>query len=76
MLRALDRKLVRDLLGMKAQAAAIALVMACGVATFVMSRSALVSLERTLDAYYTGYRFAEVFAQLKRAPDAVRDRRG
>ena len=76
MLRALDKKLVRDLLQMKGQVLAIALVMACGVAMFIMSMSSQVSLERSMEVYYEGYRFGEVFAQLKRAPAAVRQRIG
>lgn len=67
-MRALDRKVIRDLLEMKGQAVAIALVMACGVATFVMSLSTLDSLRRTMDTYYDRYRFAQVFLHLKRAP--------
>lgn len=73
-MRALDRKLIRDLLGMKGQVVAIALVMSCGIATFVMSLSALGSLERTLSAYYDRHRFADVFALLKRAPNSMRER--
>ena len=71
---ALDRKVIRDLLRMKGQALAIAVVMASGVATFVMSLSTLHSLEGTLEAYYEDYRFADVFARLTRAPDALADR--
>ena len=59
---------------MKGQAVAIALVMACGIATFVLSRSMLHSLELTQNTYYERYNFAEVFASLKRAPDALRER--
>lgn len=65
---ALQRKLLRDLLYLKTQAIAIALVVACGVATFVMSISVLRSLERARDRYYADYRFAGIFAHLKRAP--------
>ena len=43
----LDRKLFRDLWQMKGQAVAIALVMACGLPLFVLSRSMLHSLELT-----------------------------
>ena len=57
-MRALDRKLLRDLWLIKEQALAIALVIACGVATFVMSLSTLASLARTQDTYYDRYRFA------------------
>lgn len=71
---ALDRKLLRDLWQMKGQALAICLVIACGVATFVMSLSTLASLRRTQEAYYERYRFAQVFAPLKRAPGSVAGR--
>lgn len=70
-MRTLDRKLLRDLWQIRGQAAAIALVVACGVATFVMSLSTLSSLRLTLDAYYERYRFAHVFAHLERAPEPV-----
>lgn len=73
-MRALDRKLIRDLWQMKGQAIAICLVMACGVATFVMSLSTLGTLQRTRDAYYERYRFGQVFAHLKRAPNALAER--
>lgn len=56
---------------MKGQAIAICLVLASGVTMFVMSLTTLNSLERTIDRYYTDYRFADVFAHLKRAPSAL-----
>jgi putative ABC transport system permease protein len=71
---ALDRKTLRDLWHIKGQAVAIALVMACGIATFVLSRSMLHSLELTQQSYYQRYNFAEVFASLKRAPESLRER--
>jgi len=71
---ALDRKTLRDLWQMKSQALAIALVIACGIALFVLSRSMLHSLELTQETYYDRYQFAEVFASLKRAPDALGER--
>ena len=55
---ALDRKLVRNLWQLKGPAVAIGLVIACGVATFVMSLCLQGSLSRTLDSYYERYRFA------------------
>ncbi|WP_244084056.1 ABC transporter permease [Desulforhabdus sp. TSK] len=73
-MNALHRKLVRDLLQMKGQAFAISLVMACGIAVFVMSLTTLASLETAREAYYDRYRFAQVFAHLKRAPDPLRER--
>lgn len=71
---ALHRKLMRDLWQMRGQMLAICLVMACGVATFVMSLSTLNSLQRTQNAYYERYRFADVFTHLKRAPNSLADR--
>ena len=69
----LDRKLLRDLAALKSQALAVALVMACGLAMMIMTRSLILSLETTRDTYYEHHRFAQVFARLKRAPNAVRD---
>lgn len=73
-MRALNHKLVRDLWSMKGQSLAIALVISSGVATFIMSLSTLDSLEATRGAYYRDYRFAEVFASLKRAPESLKGR--
>lgn len=73
-MRAIDRKLVRDMFLMKGQVLAICAVMACGVATFVMSASAMVSLQRTMDGFYSSNRFPQVFASIKRAPLTVADR--
>ncbi|MBI4291219.1 MAG: FtsX-like permease family protein [Betaproteobacteria bacterium] len=73
-MRALDRKLWRDLWQMKSQALAIALVVMCGVGTYVMFLSTLGALRATQDSYYREYRFAEVFASLKRAPEVLRRR--
>src|SRR5262245_8396445 len=70
-LRALDRKLLRDLWQMKGQAVAIALVIGSGVAMFVMYHSTFDSLSRTQQGYYERQRFAEVFASLKRAPQRL-----
>lgn len=71
---ALTRKLLRDVRQRLGQALAIAVVLAAGVATFVMSLSMLDSLAATLEAYYARSRFAHVFASLERAPGAIADR--
>ncbi len=73
-MRAIDRKLVRDVFLMKGQVLAICAVMACGVATFVMSSSAMVSLQTTMDDFYEANRFPQVFARIKRAPLSVAER--
>jgi putative ABC transport system permease protein len=67
-MKALSRKLLRDLWHIKGQAMAIAAVTACGVAIVIMTFGAMTSLKHTRDAYYERYRFANVFSQLKRAP--------
>ncbi len=70
----LDRKLLRDLRAIKSQAFAVALVMACGLAMMIMTRSLILSLETTRDTYYREHRFADVFVRLKRAPESVAER--
>ncbi len=74
MLAHLDRKLLRDLRRMKGQAVAVSLVMACGLAMLIMSRSLIHSLESTREEYYRAHRFADVFAGLKRAPLSLVER--
>ena len=68
MLSALNRKLLRDLLAMKGQAFAIAMVVAAGVGMYVMYLSNFESLRLTRQSYYDRQRFADVFASLERAP--------
>jgi putative ABC transport system permease protein len=73
-MRALDRKLLRDLWQMRGQVTAITLVILCGVATYVMFVAIHESLRATQDDYYREYRFADVFVSIKRAPESLRDR--
>ena len=70
-MRALNRKLLRDLWRLRGQVLAIALVIASGVAVLVMSLTALEALRGTAEAYYERYRFAQVFASVKRAPERL-----
>ena len=70
-MKTIDRKLLRDIWRLRTQLSAIALVMAAGIGVFVMSWSMLASLKQTQESFYEQYRFAHVFAQLKRAPDAL-----
>jgi putative ABC transport system permease protein len=72
--RALDRKLLRDLWHIRGQALAIALVMASGLAMFVMYLSTFDSLRLTQRSYYQDQRFAHVFAAVKRAPRSLEAR--
>ena len=73
-MRALDRKLLRELWRLRGQALAVAIVMASGVAVLVMSLSTLEALQATTAAYYERNRFADVFASAVRAPLRVADR--
>lgn len=67
-LSALNRKLLRDLWQMKGQVFAVAMVVASGVAMYVMYLSNFASLRQTQQTYYERQRFADVFVSLKRAP--------
>ncbi len=71
---AIHRKLLRDLWRIKGQVLAIALVIAAAVTVFIMYLGAFDSLQLTRAAYYDRYRFADVFASLKRAPRRLEDR--
>ncbi len=68
---ALDRKLLRDLLAMWSQALTIALVVASGVGGFLTTLSAVDSLALARDRFYEQGHFADVFAGVKRAPNAL-----
>ena len=67
-MRVLDRKVVRDLRRLWAQIIAVALVMACGVATIVLAVGAYRSLEETRATFYARQNFADLFATATRAP--------
>ena len=74
MLSSLDRKLFRDLSAIKGQVLAVGLVMACGLAMMILSRSLIFSLTTCRDRYYQSNRMAHVFADLRRAPKATGER--
>ncbi|HEX7111704.1 MAG TPA: ABC transporter permease [Mizugakiibacter sp.] len=71
MVSALARKVLRDLGRLRSQAIAIALVVASGVATLVMSQSTWRSLELTRARFYADYAFADMWAAVKRAPETL-----
>ncbi len=64
---ALNKKLLRDLWRMRGQLVTVALVVACGIATYVTMRGTYESIANAQREYYSRYRFADVFASLKRA---------
>ncbi|MDH4286002.1 MAG: ABC transporter permease, partial [Gallionella sp.] len=69
----LGKILWRDLWHLRGQVLAAALVVACGVMAQVSMRSAYISLQAAQANYYDSYRFADVFANLKRAPESLAD---
>lgn len=73
-MKTLDRKLLRDLANMKSQVFTIALVVAAGIGAFVAQLSTYVSLQDAQADYYARSRFAQVFAEVKRAPKAIEAR--
>ena len=72
-MKALDRKMLRDLRRIWAQTLAIALVLGCGIMVLVGAQATQRTLELTKAAYYERHRFADVFAGVTRAPVAVTD---
>ena len=70
-MKALDRKLLRDLRRMWSQALTIALVVASGLGGFITTLSAVESLALARDQFYAQGHFADAFAAVKRAPLAL-----
>jgi putative ABC transport system permease protein len=69
--RAIQRKLIRNLWQIKGQVLAISVVITVGVMMFIMYLSTFDSLQRTQQAFYDRHNFADVFANLKRAPNHI-----
>ena len=67
----LDRKLRRDLRSHLGSLIAIAVVVTCGQAGFIAERSMARLLTDAQSAYYEAVRFPEIFARVRRAPDAL-----
>ena len=57
---------------LRGQILATALVVACGIASFVSMRSTYDSLLITQQNYYSEYRFGDIFAHVNAGPDTVR----
>ena len=70
-MKALDRKLLRDLRLMWSQALTIALVVASGIGGFLTTLSAVDALSLARERFYAQGRFADVFVSLERAPLSV-----
>jgi putative ABC transport system permease protein len=72
--KALNKKLLRELWQMKGQVFAITLVVLSGTATFIMFISTINSLDFTRNKFYSDYNFSEVFVNLKRAPESLKEK--
>lgn len=59
---------------MKGQVFAITLVVMSGVATFIMFIVTMHSLDLTRNSFYHDYNFADVFVNLKRAPESLKEK--
>ena len=70
-MQAIDIKLLRDFERLWVQGVAIAIVLACGVAILLAAFGMHTALTDTRDGYYERNRFADVFADMRRAPDTI-----
>ena len=70
-MKALDKKLLRDVAHIWTQVIAVGLVVAAGVTTLIIAVGAHRSLDETRSAYYERYRFADIFASATRAPLSI-----
>ncbi len=73
-MRAINRKLLRDLWQARSQVFTVALVVASAFSGFAGSLATYYSLERARESFYDSARFAQVFADIKRAPREVERR--
>ncbi len=67
-MKALTRKLLRDMNNMRGAVFTISLVVASGIAAFVTLRGTYNAMISTRDVYYSRQRFGDVFSDLERAP--------
>jgi putative ABC transport system permease protein len=66
--KALDRKLLRDLWDLRSQVLTVALVVGAAFSGFAGSFATYYSLVSARESFYESARFADVFADVKRAP--------
>lgn len=70
-MRALEKKLFRELGRLKGQIASIALVLASGIVCFLAMHGTSTVLGDAVARFYDRYRFGHVFAHLERAPETA-----
>ena len=71
MVRALDKKLLRDVWRMRLHAIGVILVLACGLSVFIMAVGMRGSLERTRAQYYAERKMADLALSVVRAPQRL-----
>ena len=71
---ALRRKLLRDLGQLKGQVLTIALVVACGIASYVAIQGMYLSILQARSTYYERHHFPDVFVPVERAPMSLATR--
>lgn len=74
MVKALNKKLWRDVIKLKSQIITIALVVCSGVSVLIASINTYESLKNAQQEFYSNYHFADVFALLERAPNYLEKR--
>lgn len=72
-MRALDKKLLRDVWRLRIHALGVALVLGCGLSVLVMAVGMRGSMERTRAAYYAERHMADLAVSAVRAPQRVAD---
>jgi putative ABC transport system permease protein len=72
--KAINRKLMRDLWQMRSQVVTVALVVASAFSGFAGSLATYYSLQQARDEFYESARFGHVFADIKRAPREIERR--
>ncbi|MDH5246276.1 MAG: ABC transporter permease [Betaproteobacteria bacterium] len=73
-MKAIDRKLLRDLWQMRSQVVTVALVVGSAFSGFAGSLATYYSLEQARERFYESARFGHVFADIKRAPREIERR--
>ena len=71
---ALDRKLLRNVFQLGGQLITIALVVASGIAAYATTESATNSLVNARERFYRETRFANLWANVRRAPESIAER--
>jgi putative ABC transport system permease protein len=74
MVNGLRKKLLRDVWRLRYQCLTIALLVGCGIASFVAAVAASASMVASRDAFYADARLGDIFVQVKRAPRSILSR--